>query len=93
MPNLHAKMYSCYCHRYILPKVVYDQPAERKENNRAGPEYPFVLPRSPLNHSDRITTYTQCVGHIVQPLLGSFQNFSLFPQVTQDCSSSFEILI
>ena len=64
--------------RYLLPKVMYDQPAECEENDCANPKDPFVLLRPPLNHPDRVAAYSQRVCHTVQLLLCSFQQLSLF---------------
>lgn len=31
-----------------------NQPAEQEEDDHAGPEYPLVLPRPPLDHADGV---------------------------------------
>ena len=55
-PKQYYTLFVCAPHQ--LSKIMYDQPAECKENNYASPKDPFVLFRSPLDHPNCITTYT-----------------------------------
>lgn len=58
-PTIHMYIYSIQATSVLKPlsKVMYDQPAEKEEDDHSGPKDPFILLRSPLNHSYRVTTY------------------------------------
>jgi hypothetical protein len=48
---------------------MYHQPTEQEEDYDASPEYPLILLRPPLHHSNRIPTNPQRISHSINPLL------------------------
>lgn len=44
---------------------MYDQEAKYEKGHDTTPEDPFVLPGSPFDHSNRVTTHAQGIRNIV----------------------------
>jgi hypothetical protein len=61
----------------ILPQKVQHSPAEQEENHHPTPEYPLVLARPSLHHSDGIAAYAESVCNAVQSPLGTLEHFAL----------------
>lgn len=74
-------------------EVVDDEPAEGEEDNDAGPEDPFVLLGSALDHADGVAADAERVGGAVEPALGAFKHLALIAQVAQDGSAAVEKLV
>ena len=81
--------YVCSVDGKISPQIMKNKPAKTKQHDATSPENPFVLLRSSLDHTYRISADTQRSSHRVQLLLGTFKYLMLMPQIAKDRSTPF----
>jgi hypothetical protein len=74
-------------------QVVYDEPAEGKEDHDSSPEYPLVLLRAPFDHAYSITTYAQSIRNTIQSSLRAFEHLSLIAEVAQHGPAPIQKLV
>jgi hypothetical protein len=77
----------------LSTQIVDDEPAKGEEDDDSGPEDPFVLLGSSLDHAYRVAADAQGVGHAVQASLGALEHFPLLAQVAQDGPAAIQELV
>lgn len=56
---------------------MHNSPAKQEKENDTTPENPLVLLRPSLHLPNRISAYTESIGHTIQSPLGPLQHFPL----------------
>lgn len=56
-------------------------PAEQEKDNNTTPEDPLILLCTSLDHADGISADAECIRHVIQSALRTFEDFALLTQV------------